>query len=85
VRPTSPVLWELGEGNFPRLPDHGAEHSSKLGRVMTAQTTADVTYVLRQRDDGGIRFPEDACDSRDNHVTGGRRERRRWTPQAPTT
>ena len=48
---------------------HGAEHSSKLGRVMAAQTTADVTYVLRQPDDGGIRFPEDACDSRDNHVT----------------
>jgi hypothetical protein len=34
-------------GGAKRRALHGAEHSSKLGRVMAAQTTADVTYVLR--------------------------------------
>lgn len=31
VRPTSPVPWELGEGNLPRLPDPGyAAHRARL-------------------------------------------------------
>jgi hypothetical protein len=62
-----------------------AEHSSKLGCVMAARTTAEAKRGLRRLDDGEIRFQDDASELRDNYVTGGRRERRRWTPQAPTT
>jgi hypothetical protein len=38
VRPTSPVLWELGEGDLPRLPDQGAEHRSRIEGVMVGDS-----------------------------------------------
>jgi hypothetical protein len=72
-------------GGAKRRALHGTEHSSKLGCVMAARTTTEAKRRLRQLDDGEIRFQDDASKSRDNYVTGGRRERRRWTPQAPTT
>ena len=58
-------------GGAKRRALHGAEHRSMLGRVMAAQTTADATQVLRQPDDGEIRFPEDASESRHNQMTAG--------------
>ena len=33
MRPTSPVLWELGEGNFPRLPDTRPSRAGQSRRV----------------------------------------------------
>jgi hypothetical protein len=49
---------------------------------MAARTTAEAKWGLRELDDGEIRFQDGASESRDTYVTGGRRERRRWTPQA---
>jgi hypothetical protein len=69
-------------GGAKRRALHGAEHSSTLGCVMAARTTAEAKRGLLHLDDGDIRFQDEASEPRDTYVTGGRRERRRWTPQA---
>jgi hypothetical protein len=56
-------------GGAKRRALHGAEHSSKLGCVMAARTTAEAKRGLRQLDDGEICFQDDASESRHNHVT----------------
>jgi hypothetical protein len=72
-------------GGAKRRALHGTEHSSKLGCVMAAETTAEAKRGLRQPDDGEIRFPE--TRARRDTTTGqaGAWGRRRWARQAPTT
>jgi hypothetical protein len=40
---------------------------------MAARTTTEAKRRLRQLHDAEIRFQDDASESRDNYVTGGRR------------
>ena len=54
MRPTSPVPWELGEGNFPRLPDTPPQACgpADAGGRAGAQFQVPVPFSLRRAGSG---------------------------------
>lgn len=71
-------------GGAERRALHGAEHSSKLERVMAANYADAGQPFADEPDDGGVRFPEDMRNPQHSQMTCGRRGRKTMdTGQAP--